>query len=170
MVRLSNPSGSYYGGATAAPVTKAVIEAAVASPLAALDRGRLAASSRQLAQSRLPAGSPAAASIEQAGESMLSENEPQGPAARSERVVVVLPARDTTGAAGPPRAVPNVQGMSVRDAVRTLHMAGFRVRCSPEFTGRISVPTTPVAGMLAPAGSFVLLSTSANPPSTARTR
>src|SRR6476469_1132693 len=44
LVKLDNPRGAYYGGLTAAPVTKAVLEAALASRNAALDRGTLARS------------------------------------------------------------------------------------------------------------------------------
>ncbi|MDB4881689.1 MAG: penicillin-binding protein transpeptidase, partial [Gemmatimonadetes bacterium] len=44
LVKIDNPQGAYYGGLTAAPVTKAVLEAALASRNASLDRGTLAAS------------------------------------------------------------------------------------------------------------------------------
>src|SRR5665811_1643378 len=47
LVKIDNPKGAYMGGLTAAPVTKAVIEAALASPNAALDRRTLAASQRE---------------------------------------------------------------------------------------------------------------------------
>src|SRR5688500_12523231 len=43
LVKLADPSGAYYGGATAAPVTKIVLEAAIAARDAALDRSALAA-------------------------------------------------------------------------------------------------------------------------------
>jgi cell division protein FtsI (penicillin-binding protein 3) len=42
LVKLDDPSGAYYGGRTAAPVTKVVLEAAIAARDAALDRRRLA--------------------------------------------------------------------------------------------------------------------------------
>ncbi|MEO6526619.1 MAG: penicillin-binding protein 2, partial [Gemmatimonadaceae bacterium] len=44
LVKIDNPKGTYFGGLTAAPVTKAVLEAALASRNASLDRGTLAAS------------------------------------------------------------------------------------------------------------------------------
>jgi beta-lactam-binding protein with PASTA domain len=53
-----------------------------------------------------------------------------------------------------PRAVPDVRGLSVREAVRTLHGAGFRVRIlasSPE-------GTLPAAGTLVAPGTIVQLS------------
>jgi cell division protein FtsI (penicillin-binding protein 3) len=161
-VRLSNPSGSYFGGKTAAPVTVAVIEAAVASPRAALDRGRLAASARPIPPPRdsRPALRVSSAS-EQAGETLSSSGSGAGLglSAETEPVVVTLP----IGSAGvaskePARAVPNIRGMTVRDAVRTLHRAGFRVG----YAGGKSVahtPTTtlPAAGSIARPGSLVRL-------------
>src|SRR5204862_6269738 len=51
LVKLDNPRGAYVGGLTAAPVTKAVLEAALASRNAALDRGSLAASRQAHADS-----------------------------------------------------------------------------------------------------------------------
>src|SRR6185503_2370420 len=46
VVKLINPQGPFYGGATAAPVTKAILQAALAARDAALDRSRLVATSR----------------------------------------------------------------------------------------------------------------------------
>ncbi|HEY0971341.1 MAG TPA: penicillin-binding protein 2, partial [Gemmatimonadales bacterium] len=46
LVKLDRPQGVYYGGATAGPVTKAVLEAALAASDAALDRGELARRAR----------------------------------------------------------------------------------------------------------------------------
>lgn len=43
VVKLDNPAGVYFGGKTAAPVTKVVLEAALAARDAALDRASLAA-------------------------------------------------------------------------------------------------------------------------------
>ncbi|MDB4912543.1 MAG: penicillin-binding protein transpeptidase, partial [Gemmatimonadetes bacterium] len=47
LVKIDNPKGAYLGGLTAAPVTKAVLQAAVASRNASLDRRSLAASRRE---------------------------------------------------------------------------------------------------------------------------
>lgn len=47
LVKLDNPKGAYLGGLTAAPVTKTVIQAALASHNASLDRKSLAASRRE---------------------------------------------------------------------------------------------------------------------------
>ena len=153
-VRISNPDGSYYGGKTAAPVTRAVIEATVASPRAALDRRRLAAAKAPEPPKRGAAQLEVASAAEQAGETLIPSRE--SPAV-AEPVVVPLPAapiaRSTAG--GAPRVVPDVRGMSLRDAVRTLHSAGFRVGYSGRTNGRISAATFPAAGSVVRQGSVV---------------
>src|SRR6185503_7332565 len=42
VVKVENPSGVYYGGKVAAPLAKVVLEGAIATRNASLDRGRLA--------------------------------------------------------------------------------------------------------------------------------
>jgi cell division protein FtsI (penicillin-binding protein 3) len=158
-VRLSNPSGSYYGGRTAAPVTRAIIEAAVASPRAAIDRGRLAATKRTEA----PAAPAQKAELEiadaarQAGETQAVESVIH-PEPEPELVSIALPAAPAPKAGpGAPKVVPDVRGMSLRDAVRTLHSAGFRVGYSGRASGRISSATFPAAGSVVRQGSLVRL-------------
>jgi beta-lactam-binding protein with PASTA domain len=51
------------------------------------------------------------------------------------------------------RTVPSVRGLSVRDAVRTLHAAGFRVQIARGADGR----TRPAAGASMREGSLVVL-------------
>ena len=155
-VRLSNPSGSYYGGKTAAPVTRAIIEAAVASPRAALDRRRLAAAKREPEAPKQPTRLQVASSVEQAGETAsVVAPEPKEP--ETESVVVPLPTVHPKPAAGVPRIVPDVRGMSLRDAVRTLHSAGFRVGYSGRAGGRILAATFPAAGAVVRQGSLIRL-------------
>jgi cell division protein FtsI (penicillin-binding protein 3) len=155
-VRLSNPSGSYYGGRTAAPVTRAIIEAAVASPRAALDRRRLAATKRP----EPPKGElqlEIADAAKQAGEIQVADPVPEAEPV-TESIVVQLPAPGPAKAsAGVPRVVPDVRGMSLRDAVRTLHNAGFRVGYSGRASGRISTATFPAAGSVVRQGSLIRL-------------
>ena len=43
IVKIDNPRGNYYGGLTAAPVTRTMLQQALASRRVAIDRGRLAA-------------------------------------------------------------------------------------------------------------------------------
>jgi cell division protein FtsI (penicillin-binding protein 3) len=155
-VRLSNPSGAYFGGKTAAPVTRAVIEAAVASPRAALDRRRLAAAKQEPVPAKPTARLHVADAAEQAGE-MRPVAASEQAELESEAVFVALPAAPVKAPAGPPRAVPDVRGMSLRDAVRTLHNAGFRVGYSGRAVGRISAATFPAAGSVVRQGTLIRL-------------
>lgn len=159
-VKLTIPQGRFYASETAAPLTKAVLQAAIAARDAALDRGALASSERLAARER-----PAAASPTQPGSPATSAARPaappmvrlaSAPRTDSESVpyVVVLPApRAATRRREPPRPVPDVHGMSLRQAVRSLHLAGFRVQLASGSTGI----TAPAAGTLAPAGTLVRL-------------
>lgn len=65
-----------------------------------------------------------------------------------------LPAsRSSAPLAVSPRTVPDVRGLSVREAVRALHAAGFRVRLG---TGSTTA-TSPAAGTMSPPGIIVQL-------------
>ena len=156
-VRLANPMGAYVGGKTAAPVTKQVIEAAIASPRAALDRGRLAASARS---APLPRGVDSAIKVSSA-EARAGEIVTAPPAAAIEPnpVVVTLPVSGAASLTRPPSGlVPQIRGLSVRSAVRTLHKAGFRVGYS-NGRGVVRTPTAtwPAAGSVLRKGSLVRL-------------
>ena len=155
-VRLSNPSSSIYGGKTAAPVTRAIIEAAVASPRAALDRRRLAAARQEPEAPRQASRLEIAGSAEQAGETAaVIEPMPEEP--KAESVVVPLPSAPVKPVTGVPRTVPDVRGMSLRDAVRTLHSAGFRVGYSGRAGSRTLAATFPAAGSVVRQGSLIRL-------------
>jgi cell division protein FtsI (penicillin-binding protein 3) len=153
-VRLSNPSGSIYGGKTAAPVTKQVIEAALASPGTALDRGRLAAVAKVPASPE-PRVLRVASRAERSGETLSS---PPATVDGVEPVVFKLPAKADRPAASGARAVPDVRGMTTRDAVRTLHKAGFRVGyAGARSVARQPNATFPAAGTLVRQGALVRL-------------
>ena len=77
--------------------------------------------------------------------------------AEPEPVVVSLATTPTKGPAVVPRVVPDVRGMSLRDAVRTLHSAGFRVRYSGSASARILAATFPAAGSVVRQGSLIRL-------------
>lgn len=168
LVKLDSPKGAHYaGGDIAAPVTKIVLRAALAARDAALDRGGLAAAEKSPSND---SGSSAAASRSAVAErnsptssrpAQLSSAtyDPNGNVAAVvdkplPPVVIDLPT--TVREAAPPstlRAVPDVRGLSVRAAVRTLHEAGFRVRL-------IDAPSTftlPAAGAMAAPGTLVQL-------------
>jgi cell division protein FtsI (penicillin-binding protein 3) len=175
LVKLDSPKGAHYGGGEiAAPVTQIVLRAALAARDAALDREGLAASEKptiaDAAGNR--AGKTAAASkpgLARGGRVDATEGLDRGsydPSAnltarpREETTpsyVVNLPASprfpSRSPVVGASRPIPDVTRLSVREAVRALHGAGFRVRL-------VSAPapsTRPAAGTLAAPGSMVQL-------------
>ncbi|GLC26481.1 penicillin-binding protein 3 [Roseisolibacter agri] len=175
IVKIDNPSGVYYGGKVASPVSKVVLQAALAARDAALDRASLAHSvlpanrdayrpkdtvvKKAAAESALAARAAApAVPVELQREMPAAE---VGDAnAEPVKVVVELPARPAPATVLPPRAVPAVQGLPVRDAVFALHRAGFRVRLADAPRSGVAPSagrTQPVAGAVARAGAMVTL-------------
>ena len=176
VVKLTAPQSSIFAAETAAPVSKLILQAAIAARDAALDRGKLAES--VVRSGRGVSGGAVSGrivSLRGAGDSMAGQRGGQGTgeAVAGESVagglagpgggaavdggvayVVTLPMRAEAPAARVIRAVPDVRGLSLRDAVRSLHSAGFRVQLGPE-TGATS--TVPGAGTLAPTGTLVRL-------------
>jgi cell division protein FtsI (penicillin-binding protein 3) len=150
VVKLSNPQGNFYGGATAAPVTKAILQAALASRDAALDRTGLASAPRG-----------AAHAIQTGAERTAVATAVSTPVApvmsdTGRTIVVDLPPRaDRAKVSAKSRNVPNVRGMRLRDAVRSLHNAGFRVQLA-RGTASTNV-TEPAPGALVSVGSLVRL-------------
>ena len=132
LVKLDEPQGDYYGGRTAAPVTRAALEAALAARNTAIDRAAMAKAA--------PVVTHAPALVR---------------ASSDARATVVLGARSTAQLPAPaPRALPDVAGMPVRDGVVRLHGAGFRIRV--DGSGRI-VRTVPQPGTLLLPGTVVRL-------------
>lgn len=131
VVKIDDPQGEYFGGTTAAPVVRTILEAAIATPTVALDRGRLT-------RRQAPEAAPAA---------VVPGGAP---------IVVAWPApslpRDA--ARGTPGTVPDVTGLGLRAAARALHRSGFEVRI--EGWGRVT-STTPAAGTGAPRGTTVVV-------------
>jgi cell division protein FtsI (penicillin-binding protein 3) len=147
LVKLDSPSSSIYGGKAAAPVSKTVLQAAIAARDASLDRKDLAAEPKRAEDDvALPDSVAHADSVVRVTESgsvpyVYHLDAPVKP------VVAAVAAR----------AVPNVHGLPVRRAVYTLHRAGFRVSlATPSATGAASA-TMPAAGSLAPSGTTVKL-------------
>jgi cell division protein FtsI (penicillin-binding protein 3) len=135
IVKLDEPQGRYYGGATAAPVIRATLEAALASRHTPLDRSAIArpavlpeSGDFTVASAAWTAGSvPGAAgrrTVHLTGSQLVPPLAPADPALM--RVVV-----------------PDISGMPMRDGVRRLHTAGFHVRL--EGSGRV-LRTVPEAG------------------------
>ncbi len=159
LVKIDHPTvGSIFGGHTAAPVSKVVLEAAIAARDAALDRRALAAAAPP------PPKPPKSGSTEvvkapdtvapravlAGGRIDTSASEGMVPYVAS----LPLPRVASPVAPGPPHAIPEVRGLALRDAVRELHRAGFRVQLAG-FGDPLS--TSPVAGAMAAPGSTVRL-------------
>jgi cell division protein FtsI (penicillin-binding protein 3) len=161
-VKLDSPKGAYYGGAVAAPVTRATMEAALAARATPLDRAQLLRSVR--AQPRTPAPSavrfasqpidpPAPPAL--ADETGFADEETWG----DEATYAAGASVDELSAEGPPTAaagfpVPDVAGLPARTAARRLHALGLRVR--QEGSGAIS-GTLPAAGARLMPGDTVVL-------------
>lgn len=141
LVKLDNPRDGYYGGRTAAPVSKVVLEAAIAARDAALDRGQLAAAPKR----RAPSPVPAADSVRAAAVAA-AEDEREAPA----YVVELGGTSEVARVVVSERSVPDVRGLSTRRAVRELHRAGFRVQVV-----RGGAEQQPAAGTRLRTGSLV---------------
>jgi cell division protein FtsI (penicillin-binding protein 3) len=129
-VKLDRPqAGSYYGGAVAAPVTRATMEAALAARSTPLNRAQLLRATRGSA----PPTSSAAPSVRFASTVLDS---PTPDVSES----LVLPARPEPGVAV---SLPDVAGLPARVAIRRLHALGLRVE--QHVLGEI-VGTVPSAG------------------------
>ncbi|HEX8692488.1 MAG TPA: penicillin-binding protein [Longimicrobium sp.] len=133
-VKLDRPRGDYYGGLTAAPVTREALQAILAARSPGLDRRALLAARAK--------GQPAPA----------PDRHHDGPALTGrEGTYVFLSNRvppEERGAAGPV-PVPDLAGLTMRDAARRLHALGFRVRV--QGSGAVRA-TRPAAGALRPRG------------------
>ena len=154
VVKMTAPQTSIFAAETAAPVTKAILEAALAARDAALDRKRLASSVRP----RNEAGGQVA--IEQSGvprRDGVASGEAERQSRQAAAVVITLPAAKR---AAPPKvehAIPDIRGLALRDAVRSLHSAGFRVQLARSEPGGSAAVTSPAAGEMAPTGTLVRL-------------
>ena len=158
LVKLDSPKGRHYaGGDIAAPVTQIVLRAALAARDAALDREGLAASEKSAGPEPVRDG----AHTRKALSGRDSQFDPSGNLGHRDSdegtasYVVELPSAPRSApVAIAPRPVPDVRGLSVREAVRALHGAGFRVR----LLGTLSAGTLPAAGTIAAPGTIVQLS------------
>ncbi len=130
IVKLDNPKGAYYGGETAAPVTRSMLEQALASHRVAINRGRLASSDSSSPEQAEPAvAAPSGAPI----------------------VAIAWPFKPETpsNAALP---VPDVVGRSVREAALAMHRRGLRM--SLRGLGRVT-RTVPAAGQQVRPGTSI---------------
>lgn len=140
IVKVERPRGAYYGGATAAPVTRATLEAALAARRGPLDHGVLA--------KEATAADPDAYVPQRVRETPVPNFGP---------FVFALDARQLAGPAATADVtgdVPDVTGLSVRDAASRLHEAGFHVEV--QGSGAV-LRTVPSAGAAAPRNRSVRL-------------
>jgi cell division protein FtsI (penicillin-binding protein 3) len=130
VVKIDNPTGRYYGGLTAAPVTRTMLQQALASRRIGIDRSRLT--------SRHDATAP-------------RTSRPTDSLPSTSRVVLSWPyqppRRDRTSS-----PIPDITGRPVREGVHALHRLGFRVTLRG--LGEVS-RTMPPAGQTAVAGTPV---------------
>ncbi len=141
-VKLDQPKGSYYGGTTAAPVTRETLEGILAAREPALH-------SESLLATRLP--SPQV--------SFVSDRTPAPTTGQPNAPYVFVLDDAIERAADPqvnrPSRAPSLHGMPMRDAARSAHALGLHVRI--QGTGDVA-RTIPEAGtMLTAADTLVLI-------------
>ncbi|MFH1762780.1 MAG: penicillin-binding transpeptidase domain-containing protein [Gemmatimonadota bacterium] len=135
-VKLDRPEGSYYGGSTAAPVTRATMEAVLAAHQAPIDWEAMASLDR-----RQPRNNPSP------GAQFASSTLSSPPPVRTPRTS----SPPETGA-----VVPDVSGLSPRLAVRRLHALGFRVLM--DSSGPVVGTDPPAFSPLSPGDTVRILS------------
>lgn len=153
-VKLERPEGAYYGGSTAAPVTRATLEAILAARRAPLDLRVLATQ----AQRRLPEPSPDRSPVRFVSTTDGAVAPATGAPTRgtgsfpeegaSDRLETVE-AGSREGQSDRPDPdgmeevpVPDVSGLPLRTAVRRIHSLGLRVRWSSD-PGGLAVRPSP---------------------------
>jgi cell division protein FtsI (penicillin-binding protein 3) len=168
LVKIDNPRGDYFGGDIAAPVSAVVLRAALAARDAALNRGQLAVVEKRVAlpeSSNLPTSAADAKGkkprvapalvdpdVDDVSPYELSAKPKSVPPSVSTEVALPY-ARPKVVVDEAQRAVPDVMGMTLRNAVHALHTAGFRVKLVPAQEQM----TVPAAGTLLVPGSTVKL-------------
>jgi cell division protein FtsI (penicillin-binding protein 3) len=132
IVKVERPRGAYYGGATAAPVTRATLEAALAARSEPLGNGVLAKDAA--ADADASPGAPVRAELES------RRANAAGPFTFTLDGGAV---RDSASSRRRTDGMPDVAGLPMRDAVSRIHAAGFTVEI--QGSGRV-VRTVPAAG------------------------
>jgi cell division protein FtsI (penicillin-binding protein 3) len=164
VARLIEPRSAIFGGLVAGPMVRAVLLGAMAARDAALDRRVLNRVARAISLEAEPlatsdrarsASMVATATATADDDELDAVPSPRESVPAPARVVVSLPYAPETGAVAPRamRTVPSVRGLTVREAVRTLHAAGFRVQMGRGVAGR----TRPAAGASSREGSVIVL-------------
>jgi cell division protein FtsI (penicillin-binding protein 3) len=143
LVKIDEPEGAYYGGQAAAPVTRAAIEASLASRQSPIDRSAMATAAVQLPR---PAAAQVAANGVRVAGAVLTVpgSRVRGETADRPYILAVRGGGAAAdAAAADERVVPEVIGLPLRDAARLLHASGVSARIDGR--GRV-VSVTPAAG------------------------
>jgi hypothetical protein len=130
VVKLDEPRGAYYGGSTAAPVTRATLEAALAAHRSPLDKSAVA--------TRVDPGA-----VERVVRTALASGTAQAATPAGPFILTLSPAAAPVRLEPDSATVPDVADLPLRDAVQRLHAAGLRVQV--EGSGRVR-RTQPAAG------------------------
>jgi cell division protein FtsI (penicillin-binding protein 3) len=167
LVKLDDPTKSIYGGKAAAPVSKVVLQAALAARDAALDRRTLSSSaptSGTVARADGAAGSEVPVQATTNAETDAAAATAFDAAVRGAEssgamtwVTRVDEPRETAQVVVTRRPVPDVRGLPVRRAVYELHRAGFKTSVASGAGGNRARSTSPAAGTLMTSGSVVVL-------------
>jgi len=129
VVKIDNPTGDYYGGLTAAPVTRTMLQQALASRRIGIDRSRLTRPGPTAARMPTPAASPAGVA----------------------RIVLPWPYQaDRLSRVA--TAIPDVSGKPLREAALALHRRGFHI--DSRGVGEVT-RTAPAAGQAASPGTAI---------------
>lgn len=169
VARLIDTEGQYYGGIVSGSMVNRMLQAALATQDASLDRDALARVARPMPvvepKPRTPEQQRIAARDSARRDSLKAPPPPKAePLPGPARIVVDLPLTTDSGAArssaarraaaeGELRPIPSVYGLDVRQAARTLYAAGFQVRV----VQGAEVRTRPAAGAVLRTGSTVQL-------------
>ena len=141
-VKLDRPTGPYYGGATAAPVTLATLETLLSARQSPIDRRALARAQREHFGPQ-----PTTPVVRFAVATDQPEAEP--------RAQATMPGEAGTGEQGGlPMMVPQLEGASLRVALRRLHKMGLRIRMQG---GGTVLATEPGAGQPIAAGDTIVV-------------
>jgi cell division protein FtsI (penicillin-binding protein 3) len=171
LVKLDDPTKSIYGGRAAAPVSRVVLQAALAAREASLNRSALARADAPLR----PKASPADAAGTTVVPVMSSDRGSDSAAASAFEEAVTPRVQGATAfvaqvgpAAAEPIAiapvlarvaVPDVRGLPMRRAVYEIHRAGFRASLGAGAGGGDRAEgTAPAAGSYALTGTVVAVS------------
>ncbi|MEQ1691002.1 MAG: penicillin-binding transpeptidase domain-containing protein [Gemmatimonas sp.] len=164
VVRLIDPKGKIFGGTVAGRIVNEILQAALATRDASLDRRALAEVVKPvpvpLRRPLTPTAIAAALRDTARFDSLRAPApSPVPELAAPARVVVSLPFKTVSkasienGSGTALRTVPSVYGLDARQAALTLHAAGFRVSLA---AGRVT-RTRPAAGTMVRSGSVVVL-------------